>query len=174
MEKYGKQLLAIAIIVIFSVAGHDVLAQGKGNGKGNHSKHKEHRHDWDDDNFRRNHHRQGPPEWAPAHGYRHQHQARNYRHVYFPEYNVYFDTQREVYIYLGRNGWEISARVPLPYRQVNFFEVAWVALDVYNDYPFYDNRAHCRMYGRYQRPSTVVVRHSNVYYPNQHHSCRGC
>ena len=38
--------------------------------------------------------RQGPPPWAPAHGFR-----ANTRYVYFPEYNIYYDLKLGIYIY---------------------------------------------------------------------------
>lgn len=39
---------------------------------------------------------QGPPPWAPAHGYR----AKT-RHIYFPDQNMYYDIQRGNYIYFN-------------------------------------------------------------------------
>ncbi|RYZ55927.1 MAG: hypothetical protein EOP49_01785 [Sphingobacteriales bacterium] len=49
--------------------------------------------------------RQGPPSWAPAHGYR-----RN-KHVYFQDYYTYYDPNRG-YIYWNGSRWVSSSNVP--------------------------------------------------------------
>ena len=49
----------------------------------------------------------GPPDHAPAHGYRAKH---NYR--YYPSSQVYFDTGRGVYFYLSGSNWTTSINLP--------------------------------------------------------------
>jgi len=49
----------------------------------------------------------GPPDHAPAHGYRAKH---NY--YYYPDSHVYFDTGRSVYFYLSDGAWKVSASLP--------------------------------------------------------------
>ena len=49
----------------------------------------------------------GPPDHAPAHGYRAKH---NYR--YYPDSHVYFDTGRSMYFYLSDGAWKVSASLP--------------------------------------------------------------
>lgn len=49
----------------------------------------------------------GPPDHAPAHGYRAKH---NY--YYYPDSHVYFDTGRSMYFYLSDGAWKVSASLP--------------------------------------------------------------
>jgi hypothetical protein len=49
----------------------------------------------------------GPPDHAPAHGYRAKHQYR-----YYPSRSVYFDTERKLYFYLKGENWEVGASLP--------------------------------------------------------------
>lgn len=53
------------------------------------------------------HTRQGPPPWAPAHGYR----ART-QYIYFPAIEVYYDLDAGVYVYLERGRWVRSRSLP--------------------------------------------------------------
>ncbi|MFN6946967.1 MAG: hypothetical protein ACK4ND_18635 [Cytophagaceae bacterium] len=72
----------------------------------------------------------GPPPWAPAHGYR----AKT-RHIYFQDYDTYYDLQRGVYISLGNGRWEVSARVPSPLKGVNLKLANQIELDLDLDDP---------------------------------------
>lgn len=49
--------------------------------------------------------KKGPPSWAPANGYRH-------RHIYFPEYQCYYDTYTGMYIYRKGTIWVNSIYMP--------------------------------------------------------------
>ncbi|WP_455207507.1 hypothetical protein [Kaarinaea lacus] len=49
----------------------------------------------------------GPPDHAPAHGYRAKH---NYH--YYPDSHVYFDIGRSMYFYLSDGAWKVSASLP--------------------------------------------------------------
>ena len=49
----------------------------------------------------------GPPPWAPAHGYRAKH-----RYYYYPSTFVYFDIERKVYFYLEGDNWRVGASLP--------------------------------------------------------------
>jgi hypothetical protein len=51
---------------------------------------------------------EGPPEHAPAHGYRTKH-----KYYYYPGSDVYFDPNRGLYFYLSGRNWEISTILPL-------------------------------------------------------------
>jgi hypothetical protein len=84
---------------------------------------------------------QGPPPWAPAHGYR----AKT-RHIYFPEHNVYFDLQRRTYFYFRNGSWSVSTNVPSIYAQVNFGRARQVELDFYQDRPYRYNNVHVVKY----------------------------
>ena len=67
---------------------------------------------------------QGPPPWAPAHGYR----AKT-RHIYFPEQNFYYDVQQQNYMYLSNNNWQISVDLPSIFGGINLGNAAQVELD---------------------------------------------
>jgi hypothetical protein len=49
----------------------------------------------------------GPPDHAPAHGYRAKHQYR-----YYPDSQVYFDPSRSVYFYIEKGSWRMAASLP--------------------------------------------------------------
>lgn len=53
------------------------------------------------------HVKEGPPPWAPAHGYRAKH-----RYLYYPSSYVYFDTERKLYFYYNAGGWQVSVGLP--------------------------------------------------------------
>ncbi|VBB44155.1 conserved exported hypothetical protein [uncultured Desulfatiglans sp.] len=50
---------------------------------------------------------QGPPPWAPAHGYR-----AKYRYRYYPDDYVYYDGSRRLYFYDAGGGWSASVALP--------------------------------------------------------------
>lgn len=84
---------------------------------------------------------QGPPPWAPAHGYR----AKT-RHVYFPDHNMYYDIQKSNYIYFTNGKWTISTRVPSIFVGVNLRGSTQVELDFYGDRPQRYNYSHKTKY----------------------------
>lgn len=51
--------------------------------------------------------RGGPPDHAPAHGYR-----KKFRYRYYPDAYVYFDLDRGVYFYLDSNNWKKNSSLP--------------------------------------------------------------
>ena len=83
----------------------------------------------------------GPPPWAPAHGYR----AKT-RHVYFPDYNFYFDVQKNVYIYLIGDRWQVSVELPSIYAEINLRNVLTVELELETDTPQIYNAEHITKY----------------------------
>jgi hypothetical protein len=90
---------------------------------------------------------QGPPPWAPANGYR----AKT-RHIYFPEYNFYFDLQRNGYFFFSNNRWSFSASVPTLYAHVNLRTTRHIELDFYGDRPYRNNRNHIIKYKGNKNP----------------------
>ena len=99
------------------------IAQGKGKGKGQ-VKEKT---------------KGGPPSWAPAHGYR----AKT-RHVFFKEYNVYYDLQKSVYISLSGSNWQVSAELPVRLANVNLSAAVQVEIDLDADDPQRYYKTHIR------------------------------
>ena len=80
-------------------------------------------------------HRQGPPDHAPAHGYRNK-----YRYQYYPDAGVYFDLDRRSYFYLD-GGWRKSANLP-PYLRANLYGPVTIEMDSAEPYSRYDEHQH--------------------------------
>lgn len=55
-------------------------------------------------------HAQGPPPWAPAHGYRAKTQ-----YVFFPTIGIYYDLNRKIYTYPDGNKWITVNTLPSKY-----------------------------------------------------------
>ena len=88
----------------------------------------------------------GPPSWAPAHGYRTK--MEQVRHLYYPEQNIYFDTQKEVYIYINMGRWEVSARLPMPLRELRLDQATSIGLEINSETPQIYNVQHRTRYQR--------------------------
>ena len=72
--------------------------------------------------------KKGPPDHAPAHGYRAKH-----RYRYYPVTQVYYNIRRGSYIYYHNGRWEVS--VSLPERiKININE--YVTLEMDTDRPY--------------------------------------
>jgi hypothetical protein len=115
----------------------------------------------------RNNHR--VPFWAPAHGYRAQ-----TRQVYFPEYNMYYDIQRGMYISVDNGRWSASLNLPIRFGNANFRNARYVELNVnsrapqcYNDDNYYsDNRRYNNDDRRYSEYNNRNDRRENQYRNN--------
>lgn len=83
----------------------------------------------------------GPPPWAPAHGYR----AKT-RYTYFSEQSFYYDNSKGVYIYLRGKNWEVSAKIPHTFKNVNLSAAVKVELDYDADDPQKYNNDHKNKY----------------------------
>ncbi|MDX2068720.1 MAG: hypothetical protein SFV55_09855 [Haliscomenobacter sp.] len=80
---------------------------------------------------------QGPPPWAPAHGFR----AKT-RHVYFPEYNFYFDIEKRVYIHFQAGKWTVTVDLPARLGNINLLNASKFELDIDIDNPQIYNSEH--------------------------------
>lgn len=87
---------------------------------------------------------QGPPPWAPAHGYR----AKT-RHIYFPQYNMYYDMNRSSYLYLNGSQWSVSASLPSIYVGINLGRAAQIQLNYGGYDPYRYNNVHVVEYRQY-------------------------
>jgi hypothetical protein len=78
------------------------------------------------------HHKEGPPPWAPAHGYRAKH-----RYRYYPHHRVYYERERGVYFYYRDGHWKVSVSLPSHIRiDLNDY----VTLEMDSDKPYeYDH-----------------------------------
>lgn len=79
----------------------------------------------------------GPPAWAPAHGYR----AKT-RHIYFPDHNFYFDLQKNQYIYLKGDKWQVDVKLPRLYAGIDLKLASKVELELNTDSPQKFNLDH--------------------------------
>lgn len=106
---------------------------------------------------------QGPPSWAPAHGYR----AKT-RHIYFPEYNLYYDIQKKNYIYLNNGKWTFGTKIPTTITNIRLSKSTQIELDFYGDSPQHYNNSHKTKY----KPQFKTVKKSNNPYKKVNHKER--
>lgn len=109
---------------------------------------------------------QGPPPWAPAHGYR----AKT-RYVYFPDQNFYYDLNTRNYIYLSGPSWSISASLPKLFIGVNLGRSAQVELDFVGDRPYRYNGEHLVRY-KVKKQKKIKEKHRDVeinIFENEYH-----
>lgn len=108
---------------------------------------------------------QGPPPWAPAHGYR----AKT-RYVYFPDQNMYYDLNSRNYIYLSGPNWVIKTTLPKLFVGINLGRSAQVELDFVGDRPYRYNNDHIV---KYKKPKKVKAKKIKFIEVNGHHDDHG-
>ena len=79
-------------------------------------------------------HKHGPPDHAPAHGYRAKHSYR-----YYPAKEVYYDTVRRIYFYIEGDVWVSDAL--LPYR-LRVGLGGYETVEMYTDTPYEYHEKH--------------------------------
>ena len=112
MKTIFQLKFSIVIVILTLIFSIDTYGQGKGKA-------------------------QGPPSWAPAHGYR-----ANTNYVYFPDQNFYFDVQNSAYICLSGDNWQVTASLPASFSSVNLSIAAHVELDLSTNTPQQYNGEH--------------------------------
>jgi hypothetical protein len=80
----------------------------------------------------------GPPSYAPAHGYR-----AKYAYHYYPDSRIYFDVDRNVYFYLEGDNWRMSVSLP-EHIQVHLTNHVTIEMD--SDKPYTQFEDHYRKY----------------------------
>jgi len=100
-------------------------------------------------------HHNGPPDHAPAHGYR-----AKYQYRYYPRCRVYHDAARGVYFYLKGENWEVG--ISLPSHLKNDLG-EYVSLELETDKPYLFNEKHNKKYSSKQlnsekRPKNVFTK----------------
>jgi len=92
----------------------------------------------------------GPPAWAPAHGYR---EKRMHRYQYYPDSQVYFAADRGVYFYMDRGNWAMAAALP-PFIHIdrNYF-----MLEYDDDRPYVNHHETVKKYP----PGRIEKKHKN-------------
>ena len=79
-------------------------------------------------------HKHGPPDHAPAHGYRAKHCYR-----YYPAKEVYYDTGRRIYFYIEGEIWKSDASLPY-HLKVNLGK--YQTVELYSDTPCAYHKKH--------------------------------
>ena len=82
--------------------------------------------------------KKGPPQHAPAHGYRAKH-----RYHYYPNACVYFDISRKVYFYLEGGIWRMSISLP---KSLSLRLGTHVAIEMDSDKPYDQFDLHKKKY----------------------------
>ncbi|MEW5733394.1 MAG: hypothetical protein AB1921_00990 [Thermodesulfobacteriota bacterium] len=80
----------------------------------------------------------GPPDHAPAWGYRAKHQYR-----YYPDRNVYYDSERKMYFYISGDGWKVAASLPVG---TSIAGLDYVEIEMDSDKPYTENAEHREKY----------------------------
>lgn len=109
------------------------------------------------------------PYWVPNHIVR-----AEMRHVYFPEFDVYFDRWNGTYIYFTGRRWLTSPYRPYGLRPVDFARAHKVGLGINSSRPYVYHTRTYSSYSRYYRNNGYSYsygnrykhRHSNEYHQN--------
>lgn len=56
-----------------------------------------------------------PPPWAPAHGHRAK-VEREYRYVYYPARQVYYEPQQHLWFWMNGGSWQFGVNLPMQYQ----------------------------------------------------------
>lgn len=80
----------------------------------------------------------GPPDHAPAYGYRAKHSYR-----YYPDCSVYFDIDRSVYFYLQGDSWRVSVELP---DHLRIGLGGYVVVEMDTDRPYLHHQDHMKKY----------------------------
>jgi len=98
------------------------------------------------------------PNWVPAKGYRHE-----TRHIYFPDYNFYYDNHRNVYIYFNNGKWRVNSNLPVIYSRYNLRKAMQVELNLNSNYPQRYNGQHRTKY----KSKKYKKNHNSSYYEHK-------
>jgi hypothetical protein len=71
---------------------------------------------------------QGPPPWAPAHGYR-----AKARYTYFPSLGFYFDSRGGFYLFRESGVWVRKSTLPSKYKNYNWSKYRYEEFEWEND-----------------------------------------
>ena len=79
-------------------------------------------------------HKHGPPDHAPAHGYR-----AKYRYRYYPAQEVYYNTERRLYFYIEGGVWVSDALLPYQLK-INLGKYETVEIDSITPYAYHEHK----------------------------------
>ena len=83
------------------------------------------------------------PPWAPANGYN----AKT-THVFLPDQNIYFDLNKNVYIYEDNGQWFNSPVAPDKFRDVDLRNAKQIEIEMRNENPYTKNVEHREIYNK--------------------------
>ena len=93
--------------------------------------------------------RADPPHWVPAHVH-HAHPAREYRYVYYPMQQVYYEPVQRVWFWMNGGGWQVGVALPARYR---VYADAGVPVLLHSNRPYVEHVYVEQHYGRPWRAS---------------------
>ena len=82
--------------------------------------------------------KKGPPDHAPAHGYRAKH-----KYLYYPSCSVYYDHERKIYFYLKGDQWEVNVTLP---NRLRIRLGDSVTIEMHTDKPYVHHAQHVKKY----------------------------
>ncbi len=85
----------------------------------------------------------GTPPWAQANGYN-----KKTTHIYLPEQNIYFDLNKNVYLFEENGVWIDSQTLPQKYSGIDFSKSRQMELTVKNEEPYKKIIEHRETYNR--------------------------
>lgn len=159
------RIYSVLLVAFFLFSNSDLLAQNHNNKKGSDKGRKEYykkqeknrkqvqkkyKNQRKDHYYSNNRKHNGPPHWAKAHGYH----AKN--HVYFRDYNTFYDPYRGGYVYLHKKKWLFSRNIPTFLIGVNLNSAR---VNYITDVPlnYHPERNYTRYVKQYPRDPKVQV-----------------
>lgn len=103
------------------------------------------------------------PYWAHSHKFK-----EHTRHIYFPEYNMYYDIHKASYIYLDNGRWSVSLNLPIRIGSRNFSNARYVELNVNSRVPqCYTEVRYVNNYKPYSANKYSKIHPHDKYYQNE-------
>jgi hypothetical protein len=161
-----KYVLVASLALFMVMSGTIAWSQGRGHDNGRkgkakehgYQKHRDHRGNDGNDYDRRDHYSYNDRDHHHHHGntrtvyvyrprpvertvvvhHHHHHRPERPRYVYYRDYDVYYDCDRNVYITFSGRNWSISTEVPIRMYYTDRNAIAAVNVDYFNDdFPHY-------------------------------------
>lgn len=123
------------MIMLMMIGAFTIAVQAQGRGKGNNKGKGNEKHAHVHDHHYHDHHHHTTRVVRPVRAHQHvvTHRHEQPRYVYYSDYGVYHDVQKNVYItYSGRN-WTVSAALPVALHRVDVRRANAVAVDYHAD-----------------------------------------
>ena len=98
-------------------------------------------------------HKHGPPDHAPAHGYRAKHSYR-----YYPAKEVYYDTGRRIYFYIEGEIWKSGTSLPY---HIEVSLGKYQTVELYSDTPYEHHEKHKGKYKKKHIPPGQAKKNKN-------------